>query len=126
MLIGLVYLLGAPTHLYFALFNTDGYRGMSDWSPPVTAASRAFWVDWFLPNARYLGLVIAAGELAIAILILSRRAGTKLGFACAASFHVALAALFGMWPYTIPMFVVLALMVRFDFESGPTARLLPV
>jgi hypothetical protein len=120
--IGLVYLFGAPTHVYFALWNPDGYRGMSDWSPPITSLSRDFWLSWFLPNARYLGLLIAVVELIVAVLILSRGRTSRLGFGAAALFHVALAALFGMWPYTVPMILVLAYMVRFDFPRGPTDR----
>jgi hypothetical protein len=89
MFIGLVYLFGAPTHVYFALWNPDGYRGMSDWAPPITSLSRDFWLSWFLPNARYLGLLIAVVEVAVAVLILSRGHGTRLGFGAATLFHVA-------------------------------------
>lgn len=123
MLIGIVYLFGSPVHVYFALFNAEGYRGMSDWAPPITAASERFWFSWFLPNARYFGLLIAVVELSIAVLILSRGLPTSLGLAAATAFHLALTAIFGMWPYTVPMVLLLSYAARFEFSPGPTARL---
>ncbi len=124
IVIGLVYLFGAPTHVYFALMDPAGYRGMSEWAPPVTAVSRVLWEDWFLPNAHYLGLLIAAGELGIALLILSRGRAARLGFVGATAFHLSLAALFGMWPYTVPMAIVLGHMTTLEFTDGPALRLL--
>ncbi len=117
--VGLVYLLGAPTHVYFALANRKGYRDMSEWAPPISELSRLFWETWFLPNARLLGLGIALIELTVAALIFSRGMATRLGFLGALKFHGLLSALFGMWPYTIPMMVALAFMVTFHFERGP-------
>jgi hypothetical protein len=96
---------------------------MSEWAPPVTSLSRTFWESWFLPNVRYLGLVIAAAELTIAALIFGRGAATRLGFACATAFHTALAVLFGMWPYTVPTTLLLAAMTRVEFPDGPAMRL---
>lgn len=123
LVIGFVYLFGAPTHVYFAVFDPDGYRGMSEWAPPITSVSRTFWDSWFVPNARVLALLLAAAELTIAILILSRDSWTRLGLAAAALFHVALAAIFGMWAYTLPMIVALAYVANFEFPDGPIARL---
>jgi hypothetical protein len=121
--VGLVYLFGAPTHVYVGLVDPDGYRAMSEWSPPVTQVSRTIWESWFIPNARYLALLLVIGELTIATLILARGWWTRLGFAFAATFHVALAALFGMWVYTVPMAVALAYMTAVEFSGGPAARL---
>jgi hypothetical protein len=86
--------------------------------------SRTFWESWFLPNARYLGLAIAAGELVIALLILGRGRWTRAGLVCATLFHLALAALFGMWPYTVPMVLVLGHMTTLEFPAGPVARVI--
>ena len=121
--IGFVYLFGAPTHVYFALFNPKGYEGMGEWSPPYLEVSRVFWESWFLPNARYLGLAIAAAELAIALMILGRGRAARFGLVAAAGFHVALAVLFGMWPYTLLMFVGLVYLATLDFNDGPSAWL---
>jgi hypothetical protein len=80
------------------------------------------WESWFLPNARYLGLLVAAFELTVAVRILSRGRVTRVGFVGTLVFHIALAGIFGMWPYTIPMIAALGYMLRFDFPSGPFAR----
>jgi hypothetical protein len=101
-----VYLLGAPTHVYFALWNAAGYRGMSDWSPPWNGVGEWFWFDVFLPYATVFGLLVAVAELAIGIALLSR-SGARGGLVAAALFHMTLFAIFGMWPYTIPMIVAI-------------------
>ena len=123
-LIGLVYLFGAPTHLYFALVNPAGYRDMGAWAPPITPLSREFWDAWFIPNARFFGVTLAFAELAIALLILSRGRATALGFIAATGFHLALAALFGMWPYTVPTALLLAYMTTLEFDDGLATRLI--
>jgi hypothetical protein len=96
---------------------------MSEWSPPITSASRTFWESWFIPNARVFALLLAAGELALALLIVSRAGWTRLGLAAATFFHVALAAIFGMWFYTVPMILVLGSMTTLEFADGPMAGL---
>jgi hypothetical protein len=116
-LLGLVYVLGSPTHVYLAVANTEAYRAFSEWAPPTSEISRSLW-NWFLSNARYLALLIAAFELAVGLLILKGGGPTKVGLLGALGFHIVLAAMFGMWPYTVPMILLIGWMLRYDFDRA--------
>lgn len=118
--LGFTYVVGCPVHIYFALANPMGYRDMSKWAPPVSELAREFWYVWFLPHARIFALVIAAFEIAVGILILRGGSATKWGLVGALGFHLALATIFGMWPYTVPMIVLIAWALRYDFRPFRT------
>jgi hypothetical protein len=125
-LLGFTYVVGSPIHIYFALVKPMGYRDMSEWAPPVSELAREFWYVWFLPNARIFALVIAGFEIAVGILIVRGGSATRWGLVGALGFHLALAGIFGMWPYTVPMIVVIAWALSYDFDPLlTTARLKP-
>jgi hypothetical protein len=114
-MLGLVYFFGSPTHVYFALENPKGYRDFSEWAPPTSELSRDVWA-WFLSNAQHLALLIAAFELVVAVLIFYGGRATTVGLSGALGFHLTLAAMFGMWPYTLPMILLIGWTARFGFE----------
>jgi|CXWK01.1.fsa_nt_gi hypothetical protein len=113
--LGLIYFFGSFSHVYFGLANPGAYRDFSDWAPPTSEPARDTWT-WFLSDARYLALVLAAFEMLVAVLILYGGRATKLGLLGALGFHVVLALMFGMWPYTLPMIVLLGWSLRYDFD----------
>ena len=86
-------------------------------SAPPSFCSRCLW-NWFLSNARYLALLIAAFELAVGLLILKGGRPTKVGILGALGFHVVMAAMFGMWPYKVPVILLIGWVLRYDFDRA--------
>lgn len=115
-MLGLVYLFGSPIHVYFS-FNAPAYHDFSEWAPPITELSREVWT-WFLSNAQVLALLLAMFELLVSVLILWGGQATRLGLIGALGFHLILASMFGMWPYTVPMVFLIGWSLRYDFERA--------
>ena len=116
VVLGLIYFFGSFSHVYFGLTQPGSYRDFSRWAPPLNAPARELWFVWFLPRANVLALVIAAFEITVGILILRGGSATRLGLAGALGFHLALAVMFGMWPYTIPMILLITWALRYEFR----------
>ena len=79
------------------------------------------WNGVFMANPRAWGLAVAAGELALALLLLHGGRAAKVGWLGVIGFHVAL-VLFG-WAFLIwsaPVLVVLVLLVRREWPHLST------
>jgi hypothetical protein len=107
--LGLLFLWGSGVHVGIVSGDPELYRHVADgaWFPGVRAA----WRDIFMAAPAFWGLAVAAGELAIATLLLTGGRRARLGIAGAAAFHVGLMLLgWGFWMWSVP---VLALLARF-------------
>ena len=109
-LVGGLFLVGGGVHVGVVAADAEAYRGFGE-MPGVLAPIRTAWRDVFMAHPSALGLAVAAGELAIGVAILVGGPWARWGLAGAIAFHVAL-LLFGLWPWSVPMLVVLALLLR--------------
>ncbi|MEX0874120.1 MAG: hypothetical protein WD646_05310 [Actinomycetota bacterium] len=118
LFVAAVYLTGSFTHFVIALLSPQLYDDFGAWAPITTPAFRDIWTTMVLPNATALGLIVGAGELVIALLVMRGGSQARLGLAGAIAFHAVLAGFFGIWPYAVPAIVGLAILMRYDFEAA--------
>src|SRR5262245_34895559 len=92
--IAAIFASGAVIHTGLALFRPSVYRPFADESP--FGWVRTTWRDVFMAEPRLWGLVLAAGELLIAVLLLTR---AMLGYVLVILFTLSL-VLFG-WGFLL-------------------------
>ena len=83
---GVMFAGGAAVHVAIVVTGTETYRHFADTAfiPFVKQA----WVSVFMPHAALLGLLLAAFELAVGLLILAGGPKTRLGLLAAVAFHL--------------------------------------
>lgn len=117
---GVMFAGGAAVHVAIVVTGTETYRHFADTAfiPFVKQA----WLSVFMPHAALFGLLLAAFELTVALLILAGGQKTALGLLAALAFHLALMLFgWGFWFWSIPMLAMLVPLLRYDFGStiGP-------
>jgi len=118
LLVAAIYLTGSVTHLLVATLQPRLYREFGEWAPITASFLRDFWTSTVVANATAFGLLVAAGELSIGILVLAGGRRTRLGLTGAIAFHLILAGYFGLWIYAVPAAIGLAVLMRYDFENA--------
>ena len=83
---GVMFTGGAAIHVAIVVTGTETYRHFADTAfiPFVKQA----WLSVFMPHAALLGLLLAAFELAVGLLILAGGPKTRLGLLAAIAFHL--------------------------------------
>jgi len=117
LVFGVMFTGGAAIHVAIVLTGTEAYRHFADTAfiPFVKQA----WLSVFMPHAALLGLLLAAFELAVGLLILAGARKTVLGLVAAVAFHLGL-MLFGrgFWFWSIPLLAMLGALLRYDFDNA--------
>lgn len=84
------------------------------------------WRDIVMAEPLTWGLLAAAGEILLGILLLSGDRGARWGWAGAILFHVLLMLFgWGFWAWSVPVLVILVLLARPDFVGPPPRARLP-
>jgi hypothetical protein len=112
---------GAAIHVAIVITGTETYRHFADTAfiPLVEQA----WLSVFMPHAALLGLLLAAFELAVSLLILAGGPKTRLGLLAAIAFHLGLMLFgWGFWFWSVPMLVMLVALLRYDFDNAMRPR----
>jgi len=85
------YLLGSLVHLKFGLLNKHIYEIFGRSS--LFAASRELWTFVVMPNITLFALLLAAFEMVVGILILSKGRYVRIGLAASVLFNLFLVQL---------------------------------
>jgi hypothetical protein len=93
------YLLGSLIHVKYGLNNNHIYEAFGTTS--LLAASRDLWISVVMPHITFFALLLAAFELAVGILILSKGLYVTLGLAASVLFNLFLVQL-GLGFHEIP------------------------
>lgn len=118
---GVMFTGGAAVHVAIVVTGTETYRHFADTAfiPFVKQA----WVSVFMPHAALLGLLLAAFELAVGLLILAGGPKTRLGLVAALVFHLGLMLFgWGFWFWSVPMLALLVTQLRYDFGNAMRSR----
>ena len=119
--LGVMFAGGAAVHVAIVVTGTETYRHFADTAfiPFVKQA----WLSVFMPHAALLGLLLAAFELAIGLLILAGARKTTLGLVAAIAFHLGLMLFgWGFWFWSVSMLVMLVVLLRYDFGNALRPR----
>lgn len=114
---GVMFTGGAAIHVAIVVTVTETYWHLADTAfiPSVKQA----WLSIFMPHAALLGLLLAAFELAIGLLILAGGLKTRLGLLTTIAFHLGLMLFgWGFWFWSIPILAMLVALLRFDFGNA--------
>jgi len=85
------YLLGSLVHVKFGLTNNHIYGILGRSS--LFAASRELWASTIMPNITLFALLLAAFEMTVGILILSKGRYVRIGLAASVLFNLFLVQL---------------------------------
>ncbi|MFC9518446.1 hypothetical protein ACFTSD_22165 [Nocardiaceae bacterium NPDC056970] len=118
-LVGGLFVFTAGIHVGIVAADAELYRPFADQS--YLPLVRTAWRDVFMAHPSAWGLVVAAGELTIGVLILAGGRWTRVGLIGAIAFHVALMLFgWGYWIWSVPMLVLLGYLVRQTLQANPT------
>jgi hypothetical protein len=118
---GVMFAGGSAVHVAIVVTGTETYRHFADTAfiPFVKQA----WLSVFMPHAALLGLLLAAFELAVGLLILAGGRKTTIGLVAALAFHLGLMLFgWGFWFWSIPMLAALVALLRYDFGHALRPR----
>ena len=121
VVVGVMFTGGAAIHVAIVVTGTETYRHFADTAfiPFIKQA----WLSVFMPHAALLGLLLAAFELAVGLLILAGGPKTRLGLLSAIVFHLGLMLFgWGFWFWSVPMLAVLGALLRYDFDNAMGPR----
>jgi len=85
------YLFGSLVHVKFGLANNHIYERFG--STSLFAASRELWTTVVMPHIAFFALLLAAFEMAVGILILSKDRYVKIGLTASVLFNLFLVQL---------------------------------
>jgi hypothetical protein len=118
---GVMFTGGAAIHAAIVVTGTETYQHFADTA--FLPFVKAGWLSVFMPHAALLGLLLAAFELAVGLLILAGGPETRLGLLAAIAFHLGLMLFgWGFWLWSIPMLAMLVALLRFDFGNAMGSR----
>ncbi|PTR32284.1 hypothetical protein C8K36_1011336 [Rhodococcus sp. OK519] len=116
-LVGGLFVFTAGIHVGIVAADAELYRPFADLS--YLPFVRTAWRDVFMAHPALWGLVVAAGELAIGVLVLAGGVWTRIGLFGAIAFHVALMLFgWGYWIWCIPALVLLGYLLRENLRAG--------
>jgi hypothetical protein len=118
---GLLFAGGSAVHVAIVVTGPETYRHFADTAfiPLVKQA----WLTVFMPHAALLGLLLAAFELTVGLLILAGGRKTTLGLLAAIAFHLGLMLFgWGFWFWSVPMLAMLVALLGYDFGNAMGGR----
>jgi hypothetical protein len=115
--VGGFYLSMGGVHLGLVAADTEVYRHFAD--SALFAFVRDGWQEIFMAQPALFGLLLAAGETVLGILLLCGGRAATVGWAGVITFHVLL-MLFGfwVWAWAVPALVLLIYLARHDNSRG--------
>jgi hypothetical protein len=120
---GVIFAGGAAIHVAILVTGTETYRHFAD--PAFIPFVKQAWLSVFMAHAALLGLLLAAFELTVGLLILAGGRKTTLGLLAALVFHLGLMLFgWGFWFWSLPMVAMMVPLLRYDFGNlwGPRRR----
>jgi hypothetical protein len=115
IVLGGMYLVGALMHLYFALFSPQAYAGLAQ--SALIPLYRMIFSEIVPPYAIVFGIIAAAVELGVGILILSSGSTMRWGLGAATALQILLAPL-GFWGFAnVALAVVQTYVLTSSFEK---------
>ena len=111
--VAVVYLVGAGVHLGIVAADPTTYGGFAD--AGLVGFVRTGWREVFMAAPERWGLVVAAGEATLGVLLMIGGRAALVGWAGVLAFHVALLLVgFWAWVYAVPAIVVLLVLAARD------------
>jgi hypothetical protein len=118
---GVMFAGGAAVHVAIVVTGTETYRHFADTA--FIPFVRQAWLSVFMPHAALFGLLLAAFELAVGLLILAGARKTTIGLVAAVAFHLGLMLFgWGFWFWSVPILAVLVVLLRYDFGNALRPR----
>jgi len=109
----LIFGLGAFVHAGLAIGNPTAYRPFAD--AALFGWVRDGWQDIFMAAPRLCALLLAAGELLIAVLLIVAR---RLGYSAVIVFHLALMLFgWGFWLWCVPALAFAVPAAGYEFRA---------
>ena len=119
--VGAMFAGGSVVHVAIVVTGTETYRHFVD-TAFILFVKQA-WLSVFMPHAALFGLLLAALELAVGLLILAGGRKTTIGLLAAIVFHLGLMLLgWGFWFWSAPMLAMLIALLRYDFGNAMRPR----
>jgi hypothetical protein len=116
--VGGFYLTMGGVHIGMVAADTEVYRHFAD--AGLFSFFRDGWQDIFMAQPAVFGLLIAAGEITLGILLLMAGRAATVGWVGVVAFHVLLMLFgFGIWVWCLPALAVLAYLTRRDNGRRP-------
>jgi hypothetical protein len=119
--VGVFFLWTSGIHLGIVAADPGFYRHFADGAlvPGLTDA----WGSLFMAHAGIAGLVVAAGEALLAVLLLGPRWWRRLGWIGTVAFHAALMCFgWGFWLWCLPVMALLVRGAAADWRSEDEPR----
>ena len=122
--VGGFFLSVGGVHLGLVAADTETYRHFAD--SGLFAFVRDGWQDVFMAHAATFGLLLAAGETTLGILLLLGGRYAAVGWAGVIAFHVLLMLFgFGVWLWSLPALTGLLYLARKDTSTSWAKSLHP-
>ena len=119
--VGGFYLTMGGVHVGLVAADTDVYRHFAGGA--FFAFVRTGWQDIFMAKPAVFGLLLAAGEIILGVLLLLGGRAATLGWAGVVTFHALLMLFgFGFWIWSIPALSLLVYLARHDNAAGLKPR----
>lgn len=118
--IGGFFLSMAGVHVGLVAADPEFYAPFADQA--LSGWVRDRWVDVFMANPATWGLAVAAGELALGILLLVGGRWARSGYVGVIGFHLTLMLFgWGFWAWSLPALALLIPLARSEFRHGELA-----
>ncbi len=116
ILMGIIYIFGAATNLIFALSNPQIYADFAAFS--IIPFYKTFWAEIVMPNVTTWILLVAAFEMVMALLILSKGKLVKIGLCGVIAFNLVLIPFwwFGWALINLAMALVQMFLLRLEYR----------
>lgn len=114
--VGGFFLSMGGVHIGLVTGDTETYRPFAD--EALFAFVREGWQEVFMAQPALFGLLLAAGETVLGVLLLVGGRCATFGWAGVIGFHLLLMLFgFGIWLWCLPALAVLALLARNDLST---------
>ena len=118
--VGCFFLWTSGIHVGIVAADPGLYRHFADGA--LVPGLQSLWLSTYMPHSTVAGLLVAAGEAVLALLLLGPSRWHRLGWAGTILFHVALMCFgWGFWLWCLPALGVLVSGARTDWSDpdGP-------
>ena len=113
--VGGFFLFTGGIHVGIAAADTDLYRQFADTAPAWVEEA---WQEVFMAAPTAGGLLLAAFEVAMGLLLLSHGRAVRVGWAGVIAFHVGLLFFgWGFWLWSVPVLAVLVIASRAEGQT---------
>jgi len=120
-IVGCFYLFTGGIHVGIVAADPQFYRHFADGA--LAGVIRSGWRDVFMAHPAGWGLLLAAGELALGLLLLRGGRWARLGWAGVIGFHLALMSFgWGFWLWSVPALALLVPAAGRDLRQRSTRQ----